>query len=165
MNPITLLHNAARSYCINHALEWRERNAQLLKDDECRKSIFPRYLILETILAEVEGFAPDNFESEQQIRALLQAAGDTAVSIFTHFKDQVSIASAEDERLKFKSFIKATSLEECAALPQLPYRRVLSDIEHKNLYETFVAHCGQWYGGYTNISTDALPLSLHFTLP
>jgi hypothetical protein len=88
MDPIFLIHNAARHYCIDGFARWSQRYKELCTagGNQVTESdgswtytveahgIFPRYQVLQAILAEIEGFIPADFKSVDEVRTILAAA-------------------------------------------------------------------------------------------
>lgn len=161
MDPIFLIHNAARHYCIEGIAKWSKqheelcaaRGDQVIRCDGSWKytkdayRVFPRYQVLMAILSEVERFIPADFKTESDARALLSTAAGTAESVFTKSDNEIAIDAMDEERAQFRKFIGSIELDACAALSPLPFRRVLAKEEHDALHSAFRAKWGNWYGG------------------
>ncbi len=161
MGRIAVLHNAARHYCVEQSAHRHREYAQLAAAGRERTTIrsgsweytkeaygiFPRYQVLAAILAEVERFVPADFASVEESRSLLKLAGETAESPFTKSQNPVAIQAVQDERRRFIEFIGSADEQRLPDLPPLPFRRVLGDVEHRQLHELLRNRWGSWYGG------------------
>ena len=99
MNPIEALHNAARWYCtegFNHHMkkysELSEAGGERstlrggeLEFTDAAWDLFPRYRLLAAIRSDVEHYTPADFNSVDDLRAMLEAAGETAQIDSTSF--------------------------------------------------------------------------------
>jgi hypothetical protein len=175
MNAAILLHNAARHYCIDGAAKWRAQYADL-----CAKGLnqipgtdggfeyspeayrlFPKNLVFDAILHDVESLKATDFTSEEEIRPRLCLAGDTAESEFTRIENDVANTAMREERTAYRQFIAAATVEQCSRRPLLPFRRVLADAEHQELMSRFSARWGRWYGGDVDTPSSEENLTLH----
>jgi hypothetical protein len=175
MEPIFLIHNAARHYCLNGIANWKKRYAELCATggNQVTKSdgsweytaeayaIFPRYEVLEAILAEIETFSPTDFRSISEASALLAAAADTAETQFTRFDNEIALVSANDERRNFRTLVNSIRLDQCVKLPILPFRRVLTEQQHKQLHYALRSVWGNWYGGCADSKSPPANTTLH----
>ncbi|MGD0091760.1 MAG: hypothetical protein ABSE73_17735 [Planctomycetota bacterium] len=176
MDPVALLHNAVRSFCIDGIAKWRARcadlcNAGLIQvakshdgwqgatDDAFR--VFPRHIVLNAILHEVEGFAATDFHSLDEARTYLCLAGDTAEDDFSRFENKIAREAIAEERSAFRQFVATVSIEQCARIPVLPFKRVLTKTEHLHFAMAFAAKWGHWYGGYTDLPGAPENVTLH----
>lgn len=67
-----------------------------------------------------------------------------------------------DERRRFAEFVRTADERELAALPMLPYRRVLGEAEHRGLHEAVARRWGAWAGGSTDPpEAEAGAVTLH----
>lgn len=175
MDPIAVLHNAARHYCMEQSARWRHEYAELAAAGRERTTIrsgsweytkeaygiFPRYQVLAAILGEVERFVPADFSSVDESRSLLALAGETAESQFTTYQNPVAVQAVQDERRRFVEFIRSANELRLAELPLLAFRRALVETEHRRLHESFRRRWGSWYGGCVdpaNVPEDAITL-------
>src|SRR5947209_2987744 len=160
MTRVELLHNAARQYCIGRKAEWSQRYAQLTAEerigaaapgggwtytDEAHDT-FPRVSVLSAILNEVERFVPTDFRSEEESRALLILAGETAGSV-DRTATAIKASAVQEERGRFIEFVQTTDAQELAIVPVLPFRRVLGTDEHRQLHGVFGSKSARRYGG------------------
>lgn len=161
MDAIEVLHNAARRFCGEQYEEWVRRYAELSAgrgegmtlragtmdySDEAW-GLFPRYNVWDAIRSDVERFVPADFRSLDELRAMLEAAGETARNSFTDFKHPIAVRAGAEERARFVDFARTADVAGLAGLPRLPFRRVLGQAEHGELHAAFVRRWGRWYGG------------------
>jgi len=168
MDPIQVLHNAARHYCMEQSARWHRQYADLAAArgertavragswsfTDAAYDIFPRYQVLNAIQSDVERFVPGDFQSADEMRWLLIAAAETAQNVFTKFENPVAVRAADDERRRFAEFIRFVDAGQLNTLPLLPFRRILGEIEHRKLHQAFTFRWGKWYGGSVD-SADA----------
>jgi hypothetical protein len=161
MEIVEALHNAARQYCIERAAFWRERYSQLHAAGSHTISIeggkwtytpeaydvFPRYQTLAAIQTEIERFRPADFSSLDEARSLMSLAGETAQDLFTDYKDPTAKAADLQERRLFSEFVTTVQAAQLATQQRLPFRRVLTDHEHKVMRLAVAGSWGNWYGG------------------
>jgi hypothetical protein len=171
----SILHNAARNYCIQRILVWKGVYADLtasgrdhvrLRDDVWEytkeaRGVFPRYNVLDAILLEVERWVPEPSTSLDETRIRLAVLAAEAEGVLTKSRDPVAIAAINDERNAFKTFLRDCDIKACAALPQLPFRRVLAKDEHDMLRAAFDAAWGNCYGGVVEHPAPPPYLTLH----
>lgn len=175
MDPIFLIHNASRRFCIDGIAKWSERYKELCSTggNQISKSdgswtytdeaygIFPRYQVLKAILAEIEGFTPLDFKSVSEVRTMLATAADTAQDDFTQFDNEIAVAAVKGERGCVRTFILEIDPDQCAKIPALPFRRVLTEQDHKDLHSAFRAKWGTWYGGCADAQFLSETVTLH----
>jgi hypothetical protein len=161
METVEALHNAARQYCMDRIALWREQYARLHAaglntiSTEADKwtytpeayNIFPRYQTLEAIQTEIERFRPHEFSSLGEARSLLGLAGETAQNLFTDYVDSIAKAADLEERQLFSKFVITVEEVQLAKQQALPFRRVLTDQEHKAMRAGVARRWGEWYGG------------------
>jgi hypothetical protein len=167
-SSIDLLHSALRRYCEAGFAEWTQRYQDLLSfESEERKqrgdgepttytyspdayAIFPRYHVHQAILIAIEAFTPDDFESLEEARSLLSAAGETAQSIFTEGpSNDIEQRAMDEERQKFVHFARTVSEDSLARTESLPFRRTLTQVEgielRAKLRERWGVEDAYWY--------------------
>src|SRR5687768_11696835 len=161
IDQIRGLHNAARHYCIDQYEQRMRQYAALTAQRGERMTLragtvdysdeawelFPRYHVLAAIRSDVERFVPEDFKSLEELRAMLEAAGETAQNSYTDFKHPIALRAGAEERVRFIEFAWTADVERLAGLPRLPFRRVLGEAEHGALHAAFVRRWGRWYGG------------------
>ena len=175
MDPIFLIHNAARHFCRDGIAKWSEEykklcstgGHQIAKRDggwtyttEAYR-IFPRYQVLQAILVEIEGFTPTDFKSVDEARSLIAVASETAENDCTQFDNPIAVAAVRDERGGVRTFIHSIEVDECAKFPPLPFRRGLGELEHERLHAAFAVKWGHWYGGCTDFKFLPSNVTLH----
>src|SRR4051812_34356544 len=157
MNPVELLHNAARWYCterFNHYMQAYSALAAARGERMTFRSgtweysdaawdLFPRYRVLEAIRSDVEHYAPTDFNSVDELREMLEAAGETAQIDSADWEHPVAVRAMADERRKFIEYVRSAVPAELEAVPLLPYRRVLDEREHALLHAAFVQRWGK----------------------
>lgn len=122
MDDIHALHTAARRYC--RALH-----------DEYWRNAGHRHLVLRAILEEVERIRPETWTTLDEARSALLQIGRTANDRFTtNPAIESSISAMQEERERFIRHIAAISKRRLANVRLLPFRRVLSEEEQKNLW-------------------------------
>lgn len=161
MSSIEALHTAARRYCEDRAAWWSARYDDLRRSESAERErrgipepatytysdealgTSPRYQILYAIQVAVEMFTAADFDSLDQARALLAAAGESAESIFTRPpKEGAERLAIDEERLLFMQYVRQVSLEELAHVDPLPYRRTLTSEESQLLRQSLKPRWG-----------------------
>jgi len=150
---IEALHTAARRYCIEQAKFWYERYAssRVDPDTEAARVLFPRYLVLQEILVEVERLPPHTFGSLDEAQEWLLLAGEAAQGRSTSGKPMAQGAAGaaiREERQRFGAFVHRFVAAEQWDVEPLPYRRTLSDAESCALWDRLKARwgvTGAWY--------------------
>jgi len=71
MEDIEKIHTLARKYCMVKSKYWGSKYSKLIKEGKDRldngdytleaKRLFPKYIVLNAILPEIEWFLPNNF--------------------------------------------------------------------------------------------------------
>ncbi|MCL4261866.1 MAG: hypothetical protein KJ069_01555 [Anaerolineae bacterium] len=139
MDAITNLHTKARRYCGERNEYWRE-NAQRIATppffvDNGGRSTSLRHHILAAIIAEVEGFVPQDFSDFDEAKTLIALAGQTADNLFTKsVKDPVEMEVIQEERDAFTTFVQRLTISELIDVEPLPIRRVLTKAESKEIW-------------------------------
>jgi hypothetical protein len=104
---------------------------------------FPRYNILSAILTDVERLDPDALPEFTALSELLILSGHTAQSIFTEKPSSKIEANAiADERLRFAHAIAEFASGQIPDTVALPFRRVLTGLEVKSLWQRAEARWG-----------------------
>lgn len=173
--PTSILHDAARRYCVERIGTWHQKYAALgasgLDRVEHRggsgdytaeaRDMFPRHNVLGAVLHDMERWVPDASVSVDDARKLLADIAATAQSAFTHSSNPIEVRAMEDERRLFKEFIGSCDIGLCATLPRMPFRRVLTDDEHAKLRAAFDGRWGMWYGGEVDRPVTPPHVTLH----
>lgn len=175
MSPTAALHNACRRYCIDRIAHWnrvyaalsaagadhiRRGSSWIYTDDAYRT--FPRYEVLEVILASIETFTPGDFATIADARELLAEAGRTAQGPFTRgATNPIWALAMAEEREAFVAFVDRSRPEDWATFAMLPFRRGLGKAEHLHVSEAFRARWGRWDVDRADRPIDAPYLALH----
>lgn len=167
MKVVEALHTAARRYAAERAALWESRYADLQADERRSRrrrgvpepttytyspealATFPRYHVLHAIQAAVEAFTPTDFESPEEARALLVAAGASAENIFTRPPTgETEQRAMDEERELFGRYVRELSDDELARIEPLPFRRTLTADESTRLWAELELRWGvkgYWY--------------------
>lgn len=73
----------------------------------------------------------------------------------------VEMAAMEEERRLFIEYIRSAEIAALLALDPLPFRRVLTTIEHQHHLANFEKTWGKWYGGSSDITSNLPHATLH----
>ena len=130
------LHTLARRYCEKRIRFWYDEYRRVPNDGRAPDgyhysvdalNIFPRYLILEAILADIEALSPaDDLKNLDDARELLCASGRTADRLLTrNTTNDISVAAISSEREAFCAYV-TSSHDLDAEIEPLPFRRTLS---------------------------------------
>lgn len=150
MDDKTALHTAARRYCEDRYSNW----AQTYNELEARESVqienkfkpgwdyseeaygvFPRYRIDKAIRIEVERLAPESSNSLEELRFRLISACDIAEGrLRTELKNEIARKALQEESEDYKTYIRILSTGDLRSVAPLPFRRVLTDKERKELW-------------------------------
>ena len=144
MNLAQALHATARRYCDEHHCRWAMLYSKLpnygRESDDYHYTkealaTFPRYNVLNAIRVELDRIEPATLESFDETRALVLAAGVNAPDMFTRDPSGPIVAEAmADEREKFCAFVRALAEPDLLDTEPLPYNRVLTDSEFKDVW-------------------------------
>jgi hypothetical protein len=131
------LHVAARRYLMDRYDELVDHYAAL--PDQGRAGfgyrpeayrIFPRYNVVEAMLAQVERLDPDRLPDQPSLLAWLVEAAATARSSFTEpVLNEVAATVMAEERRLFSSVVREWAGRGDLQVQPLPYRRVLTSAE------------------------------------
>jgi hypothetical protein len=125
-----------------------ERSGKSYSDEAL--STFPRYVLLNAILIEVERFRQDEFETLDEAKQFYcEVAKETRKNSIQPADSSIALDAALDERVKLSQFILATSDVSLNSVEPLFYRRVLSDSEgdliRVKLKEYWNVDRGYWF--------------------
>lgn len=149
---------------------WGRRYSMLIKDGKDRldngdytleaKRLFPRYIVLDAILPEIERSIPNDFSDKSEVRDSLLYAIQNAQSILTENNDATCQKTMKEERRAFYDFIEIKYMEALRNVKPLAYRRTLSSQESKMLWRELKKKWGIddfWYPHIDNkpIETEA----------
>lgn len=131
------LHVAARRYLMERYAELVEQYAALPGQGRAgfgyrpeAYRIFPRYNVVEAMLAQVERLDPDRLPERSSLLARLAEAAATARSPFTDpAPNEVAATAVAEERRLFASVVGEWAGRGDLRVEPLPYRRVLTSAE------------------------------------
>lgn len=119
---------------------------------------FPRYNVLQAILAEIETRTGEDLGSLSEARAWLIRASETRRE--RRYDHPIEAAAAADERRRFIAFVAACNPASEVRRP-LPFRRTLADDEHQHLHALVRKRWGRWYGGWLQGRTRQSVVTIH----
>ncbi len=141
---IEKLHAAARRYCIDKHNYWTKQYNKIIGTGQARDgriytsdalSIFPRYIVLNAILVEIEKFTPQDFSTLEEAKVLISMSGDSAEDIYTKAQNSPIAENAiREERKAFVHFIQTLSEEELDKVEPMSYRRVIKRSEKQQIW-------------------------------
>lgn len=136
MDEQEAVHTASRRYCMERWSFWMDRYSQrsISAQHPEAEDLYPRYHVMDAILADIEGVLPHDVNSVEELRGLLIVAGQTAESMFTHTLSDIAARAMQEERDLFCQYVRTLSSRELTAIEPLPYRRTLSNEEHGFLW-------------------------------
>lgn len=130
MDSLADLHQAARRYCI-------ERD----------QLVGPNW-VFDELLQQVERFVPTDFKSLDEMREMLSAAAEMGVQNSLGHVLGGDPKQAKQELALFTDFLERGDITQWSYLPALPYRRVLTDAERRQVVDGLEARWGRWYAGF-----------------
>ncbi len=168
-NEIAALHQAARRYCTEQYARWskaymaqRKRGPAPYSDEDY--DLFPRYLVLGGILAEIERWVPEDFATLEEAKELLIEMARTGSSeLSRHVKHPIGLAAQAQVRVAAERFLRDSTLADWLSVAPLPFRRTLGKAEVAELQATFQRRWGRWYAG-GRLSPEPATLPPHVTL-
>ncbi|CAM4475363.1 hypothetical protein [Paenibacillus typhae] len=165
MNQAEQLHTLARRYCMIMSRYWGRKYSRLMNAGRDRtedggytveaEELFPRYLVLDAILAEIEKSDGTEFAAEEEAHNKILAAVWNAHSLFTENKEGIFQQTAAAERQALADYLDKKAAAGIVHVSPLPYRRTLSGVERTLLWEDLRGRWGIsdfWYP-----LTDAKP--------
>lgn len=148
---------AVRRYCIDNSSNWKEKYYEITSSGKDRAGfgytdealyIFPRYVLLDAILTEVEGFIPEDFTSLDEVKRIITlAAYQTQDQAYKPQKEKIEIKAINEERDALCKFIEQLNEEYLFSVEPLFYRRVLSKKECDSIWEKLSSRwqIDKWY--------------------
>ena len=146
------LHTMARRHCIERHACWAEAYGQLQANGGASISVgefnssytneayttFPRYLVWQAILAEVERLETRSASTIDALREDLASAGWRAQTILTTNSGlpPAALAAMAEEREEFARFIRSVPESQLEAVEPLQLRRVFGEEELRQLWES-----------------------------
>ena len=145
MNQAEQLHTLARRYCMIMSRYWGRTYSRLMNAGRGRtedggytaeaEKLFPRYLVLDAILAELERSDGAEFAAEEDAHGKILAAVWNAQSLFTENKEGIFQQTAAAERQALADYLDKKAAAGISRVQPLPYRRTLSEVERTLLWE------------------------------
>jgi len=162
--PREALHTLARRYCMERHEYWAGVYRDLETSGNARGPVgalawnytdeayatFPRYLVWEAILTEVERLNPRSFTNTDVLRKELCAAGWRAKTAMTTNAESspAACAAMSAEREDFDGFVWGVHDRQLQSVKPLPFRRVFSKEELQHRWSTLEARWGAKIGHY-----------------
>lgn len=145
MNQAEQLHTLARRYCMIMSRYWGRTYSRLMNTSRDRtedggytaeaEKLFPRYLVLDATLAELERSDGAEFAAEEDAHGKILAAVWNAQSLFTENKEGIFQQTAAAERQALADYLDKKAAAGISSVQPLPYRRTLSEVERTLLWE------------------------------
>ncbi|HEX8564624.1 MAG TPA: hypothetical protein VF648_03075 [Pyrinomonadaceae bacterium] len=144
-DEINNLHTAIRRYCIDHYSYWMEKYSELAATGKNRSgngytdealSMFPRYMLLNSILVEIERYRPEEFDTVDEAKRFFHiVVAETQSESTQPHERSIERKAIDEERDAICKFIGGLTNEDLARVEPLFYRRVLSDEESNFIWE------------------------------
>lgn len=143
----------ARRYCIQRHAYWAEVYEGLQRTGRARSSFgyteqayatFPRYLVWQAILDQVERFTTADVPTIDMLRQELITAGRRAETMLTSNPQlpPVALAAMAEEREAFAQFLSSIEEINLHAVEPLEFRRVLGALELQQVWENLRTQWG-----------------------
>jgi hypothetical protein len=112
--------------------------------EAAKLNLFPRYLVWQAILDEIERLDPESIETVEALRSELITAGNVAQTQSTSNPGlpPAAITAMNEEREAFATFVRSVTESEAADVEPLPFRRVLKTAELNQRWDSLRAHWG-----------------------
>jgi len=150
MDDKTALHTAARRYCAGRFSGWTET----YKQPEARENVrienkfktgwdysegayrvFPRYRLDKAIQIEVERLLPQSSKSLEELRSQLINACDIADGrLRAELNNAIAQKALREEAEDYRAYIRVLNENDLLGIAPLPFRRVLTNEESKELW-------------------------------
>jgi hypothetical protein len=156
-DKIENLQITIRRYCIDNSTRWREKYYELASVGTERSGfgytdealyIFPRYVLLEAVLVEVESYRPEDFPTlDEAKRFFCLVATETQSESKQSPENKVESKAINEERNAFCKFIEQLTEQDLSSVEPLFYRRVLSENESNSIWEKLSSRweIAKWY--------------------
>ncbi|UKS28419.1 hypothetical protein LOZ80_05645 [Paenibacillus sp. HWE-109] len=162
MDSIELLHTIARKYCMVKSKFWSRKYSRLINGGKDRladgdysheaKKLFPRYIVLNAILPEVERYEPKHFSTIEDAKNTILYVIHNAQSLLTqNEEDIVCQRTMKEERVAFSTYVDNLCVEVLGGLRHVKalfYRRTLSTKEKSAVWRDLKNNWGiddYWY--------------------
>jgi len=138
MTTLQNLHRKIRHYCLDNFDHWitvyqklRESRPKTISHtyEPNDYDVFPRYQAHQALLQGVEEIEPTNYLSIDDLKKSIIESAIKSQTIFTKEVYGTAKNAVEDERKKFKAFVENITEPELLNVPDLFYRRKISNIE------------------------------------
>ncbi len=149
MNKIENLHTAIRRYCIENSSRWWGKYYELTSAGTDRAGfgytdealyLFPRYMLLNAILVEVEIYRPEDFPTLEEAKHFFCLVATDTQSESTQPQDnKIERKAINQERNKLCKFIEQLTVQDLLSVEPLFYRHVLSEKESDSVWEKLSA--------------------------
>jgi hypothetical protein len=149
MDNRNALHTAARRFCEDRHSDWTQayselearENIQIEKKFEAgweyseeAYGVFPRYRLDKAIRVEVERLEPQSSSSLEELRLQLISASDIAEArLRAGINNAIAWKALREEAEDYRTYIRALSERDLLSIAPLPFRRVISVEESKEL--------------------------------
>ncbi len=155
-------HSLARRYCITNGKYWGRKYSKLQSQGRDReedgfhytldaKKLYPRYVVLDAILPELEKYTPDDFNSLTDAKSKVFKVIHEAVSLLTKANDEDDITrnTMTEVRRDFIAYLEKASKVKLIKEPPFFYRRKLSKPDSDLLWTQLnnkwdIVKRGQW---------------------
>lgn len=140
MSNTEKLHRKIRHYLLDNWTYWTSKYQEAHKGREgsfeykyepTDYDIFPRYQSNDAILKGVELIVPERFNNIKTLKNEILRLGLSSATIFTKNNKGTAKNAIEDEKLKFKKFVESLTEKDIEDVPDLFYRRRLTENESK----------------------------------
>jgi hypothetical protein len=146
------LHTGTRRFCANQHYRWSVEYSRLTESGKragmgytpAAYRLFPRYRLDDAILMQVEKITGEKLTSLEEARVLILDAGRLAfTSLVQEFQGHSDALTAIDEEWNaFDKYISALDARQLQLIEPLPFRRVLTESESKQLRQTLATRWG-----------------------
>lgn len=158
-NLIKGLHDQIRRYCIDNHLLWSKKYGELARGGRERigngytkeaLDIFPRYVLLEKVLIEIERYVPEDFSTLDEAKHIFRSiVVDARNGSLKANENEIESRAICDELSAVYKLIDDTSEKELLLVEPLFYRRVLSEKESDLIWQNPSSRWGisdqYWY--------------------
>lgn len=142
-NKIENFQTAIRRYCIENSARWWEKYYEIASVGNERSGfgytdealyIFPRYMLLNAILVEVERYLPEDFSTlDEAKRFFCLIAAETQSESTQPHNNKIERKAITEERDAICKFIQQLTEQDLSLVDRLFYRRVLSEKESDSI--------------------------------
>lgn len=144
-DKIKNLQTSIRRYCINNSTHWSDKYYEVAAAGNERSGfgytdealyIFPRYMLLNAILVEVERYVPEDFTTIEEAKRFFRLIATETQSESTQPHDnKIERKAITEERDALCIFIDQLTEQDLLTVEPLFYRRVLSEKESNSIWK------------------------------